>query len=192
LLLMVVAIGGSVVTWNAVEDSRGVLVAARELPAGEVLTAADLTVAHVRLDDALYTAAIPSDGLSSLIGRQLAEPAHANQVLVRAQLSTHPTLTGDQRVYAIPVRPDSAAGGRLQPGDPVEVVGVHGKTDGSAYVVLPRAVVYDVGRQGSSSVGVGLNVSSAADQTPAVWVSLLVTPDEALKLVQAKAAVSST
>lgn len=186
---MLVAIGGSVVTWTAVEDTRGVLVAARELPAGEILTADDLTVAHVRLDDALYAAAIPAD--KSLIGRQLAEPAHANQILVPAQLSTHQTLSGDQRVYAIPVRPDSAAGGQLKPGAPVEVIGVNSNPDGTrtTSVVLPHAVVYDVGRQGSSStVGAGLNVAPAADQSPAVWVSLIVTPNEALKLVQAKAA----
>ena len=162
ILLMVAATGGSILAWSALEDSRGVLVAARDLAAGQVLTASDLGVARVRVDDALYAAAVPAESLRSLVGRQLAEPAHANQVLVRAQLSTHPTLTADQRVYSIPVRADSAAGGQLRAGDQVEVVGINSRGGGSARVVLPRATIYDVGRERASSVGVGSQAATQA------------------------------
>src|SRR5947209_20528260 len=55
------ALAGSVAFWVTSSDARPVLVATRDLPVGTTLRASDLTVAYVRMDDALYRAALPAD-----------------------------------------------------------------------------------------------------------------------------------
>ena len=47
---------------------------------------------RVRVDDAVYRAAVPAEDLPALVGRQLAEPVHARQLLARAQVSARPPL----------------------------------------------------------------------------------------------------
>src|ERR1700704_2058944 len=86
IFLTVTALAASVAFWVGASDARPVVVATRDLPAGSMLRASDLTVAYVRMDDALYAAALPSDALGTLVGHQLGEPIHAQQVLARAQV----------------------------------------------------------------------------------------------------------
>jgi Flp pilus assembly protein CpaB len=190
VLLMLVAVGGSIAVWTTQQDTRSVLVAARELPAGTTVTAADLAIAHVRLDDSLYAAALPASQVNSVVGRQLAEPAHANQLLVAAQLSTHPTLGPDQLVLAIPVRAETAAGGRIRPGDAVQVLATDSKHDGSTKIVLPRAIVYDTARAQqptNSLTGAGADVGSPSPTSGAAsWISVVVTQDQAVQLAKAR------
>src|SRR5438034_898524 len=81
--------------------------------------AAALAVARVRVDDGMYAAAVPADELGALVGRQLAEPIHPQQMVVRQQVSARPLIGPDQVALTIPVNPASAAGGRVRPGDSV-------------------------------------------------------------------------
>ena len=185
ILLMLVAIGGSVTVWTTQQDTRGVLVAAHDLPAGTILQPSDLAIAQTRLDDTLYQAALPSNELSRTIGRQLAEPAHANQILARGQLSTHPLLGPDQEVLAIPIRADSAAGGRIRAGDSVQIVATDTKHDGTSHVVLPRVTVYEVGRDQSSGSG-GAPLSGVGSSAASSWITLVVDQQQALQLTAAR------
>src|SRR5450631_1071893 len=88
---------------------------------GVFLTLAAL-VAYVRMDDNVYRAALPADVLESLVGRQLGEPIHAQQVLARAQVAEQPGLAADQVAMTIPAKPESAVDGRLRPGDLIQVL----------------------------------------------------------------------
>jgi len=181
---MLVATGGSIAVWTTQQDTRGVLVAAHDLRAGTVLTAGDLAVARARLDDALYDAALSSQQLNSVLGRQLAEPAHANQVLVRAQLSTHPIVAPDQEIVSVPVRIDNTAGGRVRAGDAIQILGTD-KKDGTTRVVLPRITVYEVGApQATSSSSVSLSTPSTSANLS--WLSVIADQQQALLLTQAK------
>src|SRR5438132_6826235 len=122
VFLTLAALAGSVAFWVTASDARPVLVATHELPTGAVLRAADLSVAYVRMDDSVYRAALPSDALESLVGRQIGEPIHAQQVLVRAQVANRTGLAADQVAISIPAKPDTAVDGRLRPGDTVQVL----------------------------------------------------------------------
>jgi Flp pilus assembly protein CpaB len=188
ILLMLVATGGSIAVWSTEQDTRGVLVLAHELPAGSTLQASDLTISRARLDDAVYQAAVPATSLNTVVGRQLAEPAHANQVLARAQVSTRPRLAEDQMVLAIPVRNDAAAGGRIRANDAVAVLATPSKGDSPARVVLPRAIVYEVGREQTASFSTANQSSTAANTSSAgvAWLTLIVTQDQAVQLAQAR------
>src|SRR5689334_849062 len=121
IVITLAALAGSVAFWVSATDARPVLVATRDLPAGATLSSADLGIAYVRVDDAVYRAALPADTLQSVVGRQLGEPIHAEQVLVRAQIANQLGLGQDQVAMTIPAHPDSAVDGRLRPGDAVQI-----------------------------------------------------------------------
>ncbi len=188
LFLLLVATGGSITFWSASSDTRTLLVATRDLPAGAELRDGDLAVARVRVDDAIYQASVPAAELASLLGQQLAEPIHAQQLLARAQLSTRPRLGPNQVALTIAISPETAVGGRLRPGDAVQVLLTtnKGKPEARTTVVLPRATVYDVGHdQRVTVINTDMADRSAAQGT-VKWLTLVGTQEQALQLAQAK------
>ncbi len=191
LLLLLVAIAGSIAFWSASSVTQAVVVATRELPAGAMVSESDLSVARVRVDGAIYQQAVPAIDLGNLVGKQLSEPMHLDQILVWPQLSSHLPLAADQMAFTIPVTADTAAGGRIRPRDVVEVLVTTGKGTSSprSAVVLVRATVYDVGYGGTATT---INTSGSAltggssDPGAISWVTLIVTQQQALQLAQAK------
>lgn len=189
LLLLLVATGGSLAFWTAASDTRAVLVATEDLPAGATLSFDNVAVARVRVGDAIYQAAIPADALASLVGRQLAEPVHAHQLLVRAQVSSRPPLGSDELALTVPVSPETAAGGRLRPGDAVQVLLTtdKGTPEVRTTVVLPRVTVYDVGYEDHlGAINTGAAGSDSADRGLIRWVTVVVSPEQAIALARAK------
>ena len=189
VFLGLVAMAGSLSFWVASSESRAVLVAIRDLPAGATIDSGDLAVAHVRVDDSIYQAALPAASLDDVVGKQLAKPAVARQVLARAQLSTRPALEPGQLAITVPIRPDTAVGGRIQAGDTVRVLATinKGKPESRTSVVLSRALVYEIG------YGERLAVVSASGsdgdrraQGFATWLTLIVSPDQAMALSEAR------
>jgi Flp pilus assembly protein CpaB len=191
VFLTLAALAGSVAFWVGASDARPILVATRDLPAGATLRGSDLTVAYVRMDDAVYRAALPADALDSLIGRQLGEPIHAQQVLARAQVAVQLGLAADQVAMTIPVHPESAVDGRLRPGDTIQVlVTVIDKNKNEAHTrqVLDRAQVFEVGRDqsfstASSSAGPADDAQARGSITS---VTLSVSADQARQLAEAR------
>src|SRR5918911_1061687 len=81
IFITLAALAGSVAFWVGASDARPVVIATRDLPAGATLHSSDLAVAYVHMEDRLYEAALPADMLDGLVGRQLGEPVHAQQLL---------------------------------------------------------------------------------------------------------------
>jgi Flp pilus assembly protein CpaB len=189
VFLTLTALAGSVAFWVSASDARPVLIAARDLPAGATLRSSDLTVAYMRMDDVVYRAALPAEMLDSLVGRQLGEPIHAQQVLARAQLADQFGLGPDQVAITIPARPDSAAGGRLHKGDAVQVlvtVADKARNEAHARLVLDRAQVFDVGHdQSGASSSLASNAADTA-RGPITSLTLAVTADQARQLAEAR------
>jgi Flp pilus assembly protein CpaB len=191
IFLTLAALAASVAFWVNATDTRPVLIATRDLPAGARLNSSDLGITYLRVDDAVYTAALPADMLDSLVGRQLGEPVHAEQVLARAQLADQFGLSPDQVAITIPARPDSAVDGQLRPGDWVQVlVTVADKTRNEvhAHQVLDRVQVYEVGRDVTlSSPGVGSGSDAGSSARGAITtLTLAVTSVQALQLAEAR------
>lgn len=189
VFLTLAALAGSVAFWVSVSDARPVLVATHDLPAGATLAASDLSVAYVRMDDELYRAALPSDTLDSLVGRQIGEPMHAQQVLARAQLAEQLGLAPDQVAITIPARPESAVDGRLHPGDTVQVlVTVADKTRNEAHArqVLEHARVFEVGHDPPLASSSLASDAAQTSRGPITSVTLAVTPDQARQLAEAR------
>jgi Flp pilus assembly protein CpaB len=189
--LTLAALAGSVAFWVGNSDARPILIASRDLPAGATLRSSDLSVAYVRMDENVYRAALPADVLDSLVGRQLAEPIHAQQVLARAQVADQLGLTADQVAMTIPARPESAVDGRLRPGDLIQVlVTVVDKNKNEAHTrqVLDHAAVLEVGRdQSFSSSSVSSSADGAAGPAGSITsVTLAVNADQARQLAEAR------
>jgi Flp pilus assembly protein CpaB len=190
VFLTLAALAGSVAFWVSATDAKPVLIAVHDLPAGATLSAADLGIAYIHADDTVFNAALPGDVLDSLVGRQLGEPIHAQQVLARAQLADQFGLAPDQVAITIPAKPDTAVDGRLRPGDAVQIlVTVTDKSSNAAHaqVVLDRAQIFQVGRDVSltSSSATGSDSSNTTHGTIAS-VTLAVTADQARQLAEAR------
>ncbi len=190
IFITLAALAASVAFWVSSSDTRAVVIANRDLPAGAILSNADLSITYIRADDAVYAAAVPSERLDSVVGRPLGEPVHAQQVLARAQLSDDFGLAADQVAITIPAHPDSAVDGRLKPGDWVQVLETQTdktRNEAHAHQVLQRVQVFEVGRDTSlqSSVVTGADLS-AASPSPITSVTLAVSPDQALQLAEAR------
>jgi pilus assembly protein CpaB len=189
VFLTLAALAGSIAFWASASETRPVVVATRDLPAGSTLRSSDLSVAYVKLDEPLYRAALPSDALDSLVGRQLGEPIHAQQVLARAQVADRSGLAPDQVAITIPARPESAVDGRLRPGDWVQVLVTRtDKTRNEAHTrtVLERAQIFGVGREqtvGSTGTSSDSEVRSRASISS---VTLAITADQARQLAEAR------
>ena len=125
-----------------------------------------------------------------MIGRKLAEPLHAQQLLARAQLSGRPPLGPGQMALTIQVSPDTAAGGVIRPGDSVQVLVTtnKGRPESRTSVVLPRITVYDVGNDDQTTV-INTGGSDDADRDDRGSISsltLIVSQEQALQLTVAK------
>jgi Flp pilus assembly protein CpaB len=189
VVLTLTALAGSVAFWVSASDAHPVIIATRDLPPGATLRSSDLAVAYVRMDDVLYRAAVPADMLDGLVGRQLGEPVHAQQVLARAQLADQFGLGPDQVAITIPARPDSAAGGRLRKGDAVEVlmtVADKARNEVHTRPVLERAQVFDVGRDQSLASSSLASESADTSRGPITSVALAVSADQARQLAEAR------
>ena len=188
LFLLLFATGGSITFWSASSDTRAVLVATRDLPAGAELREGDLAVARVRVDDAIYQASVPAAEMAGLVGKQLAEPVHAQQLLVRAQLSSRPRLAPNQLALTVAISPETAVGGQVRSGDAVQVLLTinKGRPEARTTVVLPRATVYDVGYDQRVTVVNTEMADRPGVQGPVKWLTLVVNQEQALQLAQAK------
>ena len=185
LLVTVAAIGGMLLYANSLAVTRPLLIFTRDLAAGAVLTAADLEVAQVRVDDDIYAAVVAGDELGTVLGSSLAEPAHARQILVQAQVSGRPRLAPDQLALTIPVSAASAAGGQLRAGDEVQVLLTRnsGKPEAETVVVLERVRVYDIGYDERTAIR-----ATSEQVTPGTlaWLTLIVTAEQARVLAGAR------
>ena len=187
---MLGAVAASMMFWSASSDTRKVLVATHDLPAGAVLQSNDLAVSDVRVDDQLYNAAVPADSLTGILGKQLSTPVQAHQMLARSQVSGRPPLAANQLALTIPVTPASAVAGHVQPGDDVAIVSTTDKTKPTSKttVVLSRVRVYDVSYDTSTTA---VNTSTASGEAGAPrgaisTVSVILQADQVTTLASAR------
>jgi Flp pilus assembly protein CpaB len=184
LLCVIGVVGVLNLVGMAGPQDRTVVIAGRDLPAGQVLQASDLSTAHVRIPDAMAQQTWSSDELSSLVGRQLGLPVAAESLIGPAQLAAPDSvLAPDQVVDQIPLKPDSAVVDRIQKGDTVTIlVSIpDGKPNAGTRTVVPRANVARVGRDSARAGG-----ASAASQVPLTSVDVVLTLDQASDVADAR------
>lgn len=188
LLVALVAALGVLTLLSAARKTRPVLVAARDLPAGAVLSAADLSTSHALLDDQVYAVAVPAAQSATLVGRQLADPLYRGQVVARPQVSGKPLLGPGQLAMTVRIDPNKTAVGDLSPGDPVQVLLTTrpGEQGSTTSVALPRVTVYEVRREKPLAIGLNDEDGSARADEPVVALSFVVSPQQAVALANAR------
>lgn len=105
--------------WPQEEPTAAVVVAARDLGAGAVLTPADLQVVHLPLDRA------PADGVAAvedLVGKSLAVVRFAGEPITPRHLGVAVRLAPDERGIAVRVTADTGLAGLIGPGQKVGLV----------------------------------------------------------------------
>jgi Flp pilus assembly protein CpaB len=159
---------------RSADDTRPVLVAAHDLPPGTVISDASLHVARIHADTSVLATLFAGDQIAALRGRVVTATVQAGELVARGSVSALDAHSAT-RVMSFPIARARAVGGKLAPGDRVDVVGVDHDSGRAGYVMTDAEVV---GIEGRSSGA----LSGASDD---VTVTLVVDPGSAPQLASA-------
>ncbi len=126
------------VLWPEPEPTVDIVIAARDLGAGAILTPADLTLRTLPTDQA------PPDAASdpaALVGKTLAVARFQGEPISPRHLGPGVSLGPDERAVAVRVKRDRGLAGLLRPGARVGVVATLPDADGALFA---KAVIEDL------------------------------------------------
>lgn len=172
LLIVGFALTGSVLVSRA-GDTSEVLIAARPVPAGHAITAADLGVARV----AGSVRAIGAGEMSTVLGRTAAVGLVGGQVLNRDMLAAAAVPAPDQAMVGLALRPGQFPADGLKVGDRVLAVVTPASTDTTAATAaraLTTAEVYGLRPDSTSSTDTLVTLLLPLDQANAVMTQAAV------------------
>ena len=147
LVLVCAAVAGALFQSSAQRVS--VVVAAKSMSAGTVLTAGDLGTASIPASS--HITAMSAIGSSALVGQQLDTPVYAGQVMVKQMVSSTPQLAPGEQVVGMLLKGDQMPSVPLVAGDTVHVIAVpqtgQGSTVGGTIgsTLVASATVFAVG-----------------------------------------------
>ncbi|OEJ21727.1 hypothetical protein AS594_38955 [Streptomyces agglomeratus] len=120
IVLAVLAGLGAAAAVTSASDRTRVLTIARDVPAGQALTDADLAVAEVSADAALSP--VPAADKASVVGKRPAVDLRKGGMLTTSQLAAGTGLGDDEQQVGVQVKRGQAPAGTLAPGDKVLAV----------------------------------------------------------------------
>ncbi|MEV4975994.1 SAF domain-containing protein [Streptomyces scopuliridis] len=120
IVLAVLAGLGAAAAVTSASDRTRVLAVARDVPAGQALTDADLTVAEVSADAALTP--VPAVDKASIVGKRPSVDLRRGGLLTTSQLAAGSGLGDDKQQVGVQVKRGQAPAGALAPGDKVLAV----------------------------------------------------------------------
>jgi Flp pilus assembly protein CpaB len=173
LLLFTLAFLAGLRVLQAADSTVPVWAAARDLAPHTTLVAGDVEMVHVGLSgDVLSRYATGADP----VGAVLTRPVRSGELIPAGAMAEARSATAG-RSMTIPVSPEHANGGRLQPGDRIDVVATFHAGDARArsVMLLPAAEVLDVVTAG----GLVVNEQST------VGVTVAVSPEDAIRVAYA-------
>lgn len=178
IALVLVALLGYLSAYMRASGRSPVLVAARNLPAGTRLTAADFTTGEIAGDPALVSSLVAGEQLDAVAGRRLSVSVPAGAPLPRAALGTR-AKTPASFTLAVPAL--HALGGALAPGDRVTVLATFENGAGQAETkAIARGLqVLSVGRAESGLEGSAAIPVTVALSDPSVASALALANSDA-------------
>ena len=114
--------GIGAVLFQTSSNRISVVIAAQNLPAGTILTPADLGTGSLPANDNI--SAMSSSGASVLIGQQLAVPVAAGQLMVKSMISSGQTLPTGSQVVGLTLKGNQMPSVPIVDGDIVQVISV--------------------------------------------------------------------
>ena len=188
--LVVAAAAGLGVYLYGASQERGepVLVVAREVAAGQPLTAADLRLVTGQLPELTRRIAVPAQQEQAVIGQVASRRLVPGTPLLQEDVAGLPALRGGQVAVSVPLRPDTAP--PLAPHARVDVIGLVRPGEAATAGPLVRAatvqrVVYGSGPTTTVSSGDAPVVVAGAPRALPTTVILLVNRDDATRVAQA-------
>ncbi|MGI5262503.1 SAF domain-containing protein [Streptomyces angustmyceticus] len=127
VLVTLVGVLGTSMLVRSAGDRADVLAVARDVPAGQEITAEDLTTAALPDDPALQP--VKASEKSSVIGRRATAPLHPGELLTDAQVHGGKTLPTGQELVAVEVQRGAAPVDALAAGDKVKIVSTPDKDE---------------------------------------------------------------
>jgi Flp pilus assembly protein CpaB len=152
--------GGALLLWGRSQSdvvTEATLIATRDVPAGQVLTADDVAVA------AWPAAVRPAAALAApqeVVDRRTTSALTAGEPLTAARVVGRSSLGADAAAVLLPEDPLAAAG-LVRPGDRVDVIG---RTDQGPRTLVPSAAVLTVTDEGGLIVAVPTSSAAAVVQ----------------------------
>ncbi len=176
VLLVVLSALGGVLLFTSSDERAAVLVAATDLAPGAAVTAGDLRIERVAVDDAVRT--IPATAASTLVGQHSTGRVPAGTLLAPAMFAVDVPLGPDEVVVGASLDPGEAPLALLEVGASVELldVAVAGPDGGTAAVAnsLGTGTVWAVEPIATGQlwlsvrvdrpVGLAVSVAAAADR----------------------------
>lgn len=120
IVLAVVCALGAAWAVNSASERAKVLAVTRDVPAGQALTAADITIAEVSADAALSP--LPAADKASVLGKRAAVDLRKGGLLLSSQLAAGTGLGDNKQQVGVLVKRGQAPAGTLAPGDKVLAV----------------------------------------------------------------------
>ena len=131
---------GAATAVTSASDRTQVLAIARDVPAGQALTAADLVVAEVSSDAALTP--VPAGDKTSMVGKRPVVDLRKGGLLTASQLTAGTGLGDDKQQVGVQVKRGQAPAGTLAAGDIVLAVTTpaQGEAQDSATEAPPSSI----------------------------------------------------
>jgi Flp pilus assembly protein CpaB len=148
LVAAVLAFATNLVVLRNHDQTRAVVIAAFDLPAGRQVEANQFRSVEVDVDDAVYATLIPWVQAGSLVG-QVTAHAIAEGMLIGTTDFRSPAGPAGMRSMSIPIDSEHAVGGQLGSGDRIDLIMVG--EEGPRYV-LESAEVLSTSSQGELGV----------------------------------------
>jgi Flp pilus assembly protein CpaB len=155
-----------------------------------VLQSDDLVAETEPLSDGLSRLLVAAADRDAVVGRPLSDGLRRGLPLARTQLLEEAQRIPDNlRVVALPVTPETAAGGQIVPGNDVEILVTTGKASpglAATTTVVDRVTVYATGVQASVGAFTTGDRSGTATR-PLSWLSVLASAEQARAIATARA-----
>ncbi|MCA0328477.1 MAG: SAF domain-containing protein [Actinobacteria bacterium] len=167
--IALVAVGALTAAWlvSVQGQHTAVLVLARDVPYGSVITDSDLTTAEVSVDPSVAT--IPAGDRESVVGSVAATTLTSGALLARNQLTVAAPPADGQVLVGLALAATRMPAGGLEPGDRILVVDTP-NPDADPSAIPPSTIAATVVRLGSMDVnGVTVvDVTVASGDGPAL------------------------
>lgn len=164
IVLAVLCALGAAAAVTSASDRTPVLAIARDVPAGQTLSEADLTVTEVSAATGLTP--VPAREKSQMVGKRTAVDLRKGGLLTASQLRAGSSLGDTRQQVGVLVKRGQAPAGTLVPGDKVEAVTIPAQGEEAAKSQTPtptiKAQVVSVSRPDASGTVV---VNLAVDTT---------------------------